>query len=177
MPSAHQDSSWCPCRDGHSCGHPVTSRLCTMWVQPGTSTEILAKFSSFQLEDASNSALFPLAKVPPKGKLCLPGGNLNMKITISVLLGLFGFPSSAALLTQNTLGSSFARGTWAAVDGGICTDQGLAPGIAVGIFLHHDPALSLLYSICFVKHSTHNVWGSWAGTQQLLLTNNLEFTM
>lgn len=92
-----------------------------------------------------------------------------MEITISVLLGLLGFPSSAALQTvTNTVGSSFACGAWAAVDGGVYTDQGLAPGIALGIFLHHNPTLSLLYPNCCVKHSTHNVWGCRAGTQQLL---------
>lgn len=101
-----------------------------------------------------------------------------MKITISVLLGLLGFPSSAALLAVKIL--------WAAplhVERGLQWMEGFALTKALlmalqwGIFYTTTPPLSLLYPICFVKHYIHNVWGHRAGTQQLLLINNLEFMM
>lgn len=97
-----------------------------------------------------------------------------MQITISVLLGLLGFPSSAALLTVRILWAAPLQ--WAAVDGGFALTKAFLLALQWGFF-YHDPSLSLLHPICFVKHSVHNVWGCRAGTQQLLLIHNLEFMM
>lgn len=57
--------------------------------QPGTSTSILAKFSSFRLERRIYFLTLPFGKSPSRDQT-LPVGNLRMKITVSVLPRFLG---------------------------------------------------------------------------------------